>query len=173
MADSLYVRVAAAIRFNTLLPAIRLCTSATLAVEVPDFAQHDRRLAQNILPAVETLMAVTYRGSFWQAIVDMLLCIGVPDILRAVVAKVTGHGGHREDRPSWASRIAATVPRPDETVPRTRARNRGNRRRGSGWRNEDDDSDLSSDYGRRSPSPSTRRDRPDRSRPASPGPRRG
>ena len=27
--DSLYVRIGAAIRFNTLLPAIRLCTSPT------------------------------------------------------------------------------------------------------------------------------------------------
>ena len=56
-------------------------------------------------------MAVTDRESFWRDIVDLLLCIGVPDVLRAVVAKVTGHGGHREDRPSWASKIAAAVRR--------------------------------------------------------------
>ena len=111
-------------------------------------------------------MAVTDCESFRQAIVDWLLCIGLQDILTAVVAKITGHGGHREDRPSWASRIAATLPRPDETGPRALT----GRRRGSGWRNRDDDSDLSSDYGQRTPSPSTRRGRPDRSRPASPGP---
>ena len=56
-------------------------------------------------------MAVTDRESFWRDIVDLLLCIGVPDVLRAVVAKVTGHGGHHEDRPSWASKIAAAVRR--------------------------------------------------------------
>ena len=83
-------------------------------------------------------MAVANRESFWQAIVELVLCIGVPDILRAVVAKVTGHGGHREDRPSWASKIAATVPRPEELPPRARTRRRrGGRNRGG--RSGDDD----------------------------------
>ena len=117
-----------------------LCERAsTLAVEVADLAQHDKRLAQNFLPAVDTLMAVTDCESFWQAIVDLLLCVDVPDVLRAVVAKVTGHGGHREDCPSWASRIATMVPRPDEPGPRSRTR-RSNRH-GPGRRNPSGPSD--------------------------------
>ena len=35
-----------------------------MAADVPDFAQHDSRLAQNFLLAVETLMVVIDRESF-------------------------------------------------------------------------------------------------------------
>ena len=153
--------------------------ASTLAVAVPDFAQTDKRLAQHLLPAVETLMAVSDRESFWLAIVDLMLCIGAPDVLRAVVAKVTGHGGHREDRPAWACEIAAAVPRPEGQGSRARVRTRGGAQKGRRGRHPspggqgDDDSGLSSDYGRRSPSTSYRRDRQDRSRQLSPGPRRG
>lgn len=73
--------------------------AAQLAVDVPEFAVHDRRLAQNTIPVVNALMAVTSRETFWQAIVDLLVSVGVPHILRAVVTKVRGNGGHREVRP--------------------------------------------------------------------------
>ena len=52
---------------------------------------------------VDALVAVTCRETFWQAIADLLVGVSVPDILRAIVAKVTGHGGHREERSSRAN----------------------------------------------------------------------
>ena len=119
--------------------------AAQLAVDVPDFATYDKRLAQATVPTVDALMAVNSRATFWSAIVDLLVDVGVPDILRAGVAKLTGHGGQREERPSWASKIVATALKP-AGGPRGR-RARQSSRRFPGRRHEDEDSDISSDSG--------------------------